>query len=619
MEEEQRQLTVAEQRALAARLQQAVAVHHLPQEDPVPPLYSGWTSHLSHRHINDLAASDNELWAVTWGGVVRWRCEGEAVVYTRYASEHGLPGSRFDCIALDRQGRPWVGGRAVGLSYLDGTRWCTLTAEHGLPSPDVLCLMVAPDGDLWVGTANGIGRVSLKAGTPHWQPHDLANADLPADEVRALAIGPSDTLWLGTSWGLYRHEPAESSWRRYTMADDLVDNEVSHLLLDPDGRLWIGTAQGLCAFDGEKFVSFPQISSAVWSMAAESETDALWIVAAGEAWRYAGEEWSHIAVSPSWREKAQGRAVATNERGGVWVGFDSGLVQLVPEHRVLSMPVDSEMLESGISAMAIDDRRRVWAGTSSGLWVFEENAWRRLRIGNELGSPLSGTENIAVSPTGEVWVGSWVEGKTGGLRCFEHGVEASVARANSPKCVDAMVFSPDGHLWVAAKGLIWTFDGNEWSQVVECSEQGALVQALLVDATGRLWCGSTARLDCYEDGNWKQRISGEEVNALAEDATGKLWIGTSRGLRYVEGEVVQSFEGALPAEVILVLAVSKDGDLWIGTSDGLARLRGGELFTWRAEDSGLTDGHVRALAVDDDSTVWIGTANGISRFTTSNS
>jgi len=140
------------------------------------------------------------------------------------------------------------------------------------------------------------------------------------------------------------------------------------------------------------------------------------------------------------------------------------------------------------------------------------------------------------------------------------------------------------------------------------------VQALLVDAAGRLWCGSTTGLDCYEDGHWSQWIAEKEVNALAEDTAGKLWIGTSRGLRYVEGEVMQSFEGDLPAEDILALAVSKDGGLWIGTSDGLARLRDGELSTWRAEDSGLTDGHVRALAVDDYGTVWIGTANGISQF-----
>jgi ligand-binding sensor domain-containing protein len=623
-------LTVARQRALSMRLQKALAVRHLPQEEPVPPLYPGWTSFLSHEHVNDLAACDDELWAATRGGVVRWRWEGEALFYTRYASEHGLPGSRFERIALDRHGRPWVGGRAVGLSYLDGTRWCTLTAQQGLPCADVLCLTAAPDGELWVGTASGIGRVSLPGDAPRWRPFDLSGADLPAGEVKALAVEPGGALWLGTCWGLYRHEPDGSSWRRYTVADGLADSVISHLLLDPDGQLWVGTVEGLCAFDGERFAPVPPVGGAVWRMAVEPESGALWVVAAGKVWRGHEGEWSPVAASPAWGEKAQGRAVAVNARGQAWVGFDRGLVQQAPEYRVLAVPPDTQLLDDGVNALALDERGRVWAGTAcrepgrmvyrehgrtaSGLWILAENAWRRLRPGNELGTPLAGVESIAVSPTGEVWVGSWLEDEMGGLRCFTDGVETSVARENTPACVDAMTFGTDGRLWVAAQGLIWVFDGKAWSQVAACPDPGALVQALQVDAAGRLWCGSTGGLDCYEDGAWRSWVAGDEVNALVEDAAGRLWVGTLRGLCCVEEGQVRGFEGDLPAEEVLALAVSQGGELWVGTSGGLARLREGELDMWRVGDSGLVDGCVRALVVDDDGMVWVGTGNGVSCF-----
>ncbi len=605
-------LTVAQERALSRRLQTALAVRRLPQEEPVPPLYPRWTSHLSHARVNDLAACDDELWAATWGGVVRWRWEGEALFYTRYASEHGLPGARLDCIALDGRGRPWVGGRAVGLSYLDGARWRALTAEQGLPSADVLCLTAAPDGALWVGTANGVGRVSLQGDAPRWQPFDLSGAGLPADEVQALAVGPDGALWLGACWGLYRHAPDESGWRRYTVADGLVDNGVSQLFLDPDGQLWAGTVGGLCVFDGERFAPVAQVRDAVWRMAVEPESGVLWVVAAGQVWRGSEGEWAIVAASPSWGEKAQGRAVAVNERGQVWLGFDNGLVQHAPEYQVLAMPLDTELLDDGVSALALDGQGRVWAGTASGLWVFGGRAWRRLRPGNELGAPLARVEQIAVSPTGEVWVGSWLESETGGLRCFTAGVETSIARVNTPRCVEALTFDADGRLWAAAQGLLWVFDGAEWSQAAAHPEPGALAQALLVDAAGRLWCGSTAGLDCYADGTWSARIIEDEVSALAEDATGRLWVGASRGLQCVEGGQAQVVD--LPIGEVFALALSPTGELWIGTSGGLARLRDGELDVWRVEDSGLTDGRARALVVDDCGMVWVGTGNGVSCF-----
>lgn len=604
-------LAPAPRNELAIRLKSALAVQHLPQEDPAPPLYPEWTNYVNRHHINDLAASGDELWTATRGGVVRWRWDGDRICYTLYGSEHGLPGSDFDCIRLDSQGRPWAGGKGKGLSYLEGIHWHTMNSEHGLPSRDVYCLANAPNGDLWVGTANGLGRVLLENDTPEWQPYSLSRANLPADEVRALAIGPDGSLWIGTSWGLYHYIPSDSRWYHYTMANGLSDNEVSHLLFDSQGKLWIGTVRGLCIWDGSQFAHCPEIPSAIWSIAAEQEANGLWVVAAGTIWRSDGEEWVKIPLSPIQGIFSSARAVVAADRERVWVGFERGLVQAKPERRVLSLPIDLEFSGDSVNAIAVDDMERVWVGTPSGLWIQEKGRWRQLRPNNELASPFVNVESIVVSPGGEVWAGSWARGEHGGLRQFVGRVEVPRRMTGGPASVDAMSFDSDGRLWIAAEGVIWRLHKEEWKEVTEFVDPGVLVNAVLVDGLDRLWCGSTEGLLCYDDG-WTQWFSRENICALAQGPENTLWVGSDSGSSRVTVDAGNHPTVTEKATDICVFALAvTEEEVWAGTEQGLQVITD-ESRMITVDQHGLANNVIQALALDA-GVLWIGTANGLSR------
>ncbi len=95
-------------------------------------------------------------------------------------------------VALDAQGRVWVGSATQGLARVDAS---ALTSEvwdpsAGLPSLLVQAVAVDPDGSVWVGTADrGLGRLTPATGA--WQVFH-ASTGLGSDEVRSLFVLPGD-------------------------------------------------------------------------------------------------------------------------------------------------------------------------------------------------------------------------------------------------------------------------------------------------------------------------------------------------------------------------------------------------------------------------------------------
>src|SRR5207253_3247123 len=55
--------------------------------------FPDWSNRASQRHISSLALSPmtGDLWLATAGGVLRWHADLKT--FTRYTSEHGLPGN----------------------------------------------------------------------------------------------------------------------------------------------------------------------------------------------------------------------------------------------------------------------------------------------------------------------------------------------------------------------------------------------------------------------------------------------------------------------------------------------------------------------------------------------
>ncbi len=628
-ENESRWLALRESTDVTERLRADLALCNLPTEEPVAPIHVGWKSCASFCRVNALAAGQGTLWAATWGGVVRWRFEehGQRVWFTRFASEHGLPGNHFQCIALDSGGRPWVGGVGVGLSAFDGERWRTFTTDDGLPSDDVLCLANGTDGRLWAGTRRGLAYIAPDGDAVRWQRQSLDTIGLPAEEICALAVDGDATLWLGTDWGLYQLCPDGVS-RRYTVQRGLP--QVTQLASDGQGRLWVGTAVGL-GFLNEDHIELCQgLDAPILGLTVEPGGKPVWVVTPGGISTYTPEGPQAVDPHSALAEGAQGRAVAVDDAGRRWLGYTEGVTQQFPP-RVLLSGKDVDQMTKGenalcncITAVQVDAAGRVWAGTPEGLWFLERNVWRRCQAGIELDAPLVNVQAIALATQG-LWVGGWREdgspGENGsGLRQFD-GTTDSPLTGEMPKLpyVDTLVCDTQGHVWVAAEGIVHCFDGQHWQQLPSLPNQvsSEVIQALAVDEQGVLWCGTTGGLWRY-DGEWHRESLDVPVQALA-CVGAVVWAGTTSGLKRLSGKRKRRWTnvGGLPNASVTALAVGQRGVLWVGTTKGLARIKGRGRQVFTARESGLASDIVQALAWDGD-TLWIGTANGLSRFSARN-
>jgi signal transduction histidine kinase/streptogramin lyase len=110
-------------------------------------------------------------------------------------------------------------------------------------------------------------------------------------------------------------------------------------------------------------------------------------------------------------------------------------------------------------------------------------------------------------------------------------------------------------------------------------------------------------------------LSSATIQAMVDDADGNLWVGTSAGLnRYRDGKFTAvRDEKTAVGEDITALLLDADGTLWIGTRGwGLGRLRQGKWTHYTTED-GLASDSIGYLVEDNQTNLWMGSPAGFMR------
>lgn len=100
-------------------------------------------------------ASDDRVWAGTWGGGVSYFNGSE---WKNLTSEDGLAGDIVYSIEIDNAGHYWF-GTDKGVSVYDGKQWQTLNKSDGLLDSHVYALTATSNGQIWAGTRNGVAVI----------------------------------------------------------------------------------------------------------------------------------------------------------------------------------------------------------------------------------------------------------------------------------------------------------------------------------------------------------------------------------------------------------------------------------------------------------------------------
>src|SRR6185503_12652150 len=156
--------------------------------------------------------------------------------------------------------------------------------------------------------------------------------------VLVMIAIPCRSLFCQTSTRL---QVGHDSW---TFKEGAPTN-VESLAQTSDGFLWLGTSGGLFRFDGVRFEAF---NSPFGDQLLSNNVCALFAPASG----------------------------------GLWIGYTFGGFSFLNNGRIKNYPSDPDSPTGSISKFAQDRDGTIWAGTTSGLWWFENSTWQQRVAGN---------------------------------------------------------------------------------------------------------------------------------------------------------------------------------------------------------------------------------------------
>lgn len=169
----------------------------------------------------------------------------------------GFPSNTVVDIVVEEDGNAWV-ATDWGLCRLQAGEWSVLQMDNsGLPDNYLRCLALDHEGRLWVGTS--LAGVAVFDGTD-WLVYDTGNSPLPDNQVNTIHVDHQGWVWLGTVNGLVCYTGGE--WRIYDDTDQsyngLILNTGHILAIDTrsDGLVALGTLNGGFHFLSDTAVHF---------------------------------------------------------------------------------------------------------------------------------------------------------------------------------------------------------------------------------------------------------------------------------------------------------------------------------------------------------------------------
>ena len=150
-----------------------------------------------------------------------------------------LPGS-VRAFLSDGRGGFWL-ATAVGLYHVVEGRVEVYRDSSELISADVRALAVDPQGRLWIGSLGGVTVYEQSRRVDAFTPKD----GLPTVWVNCVAKAPDGRMWVGTDLGLARYDGR--SWSVRHSRRWLLDDHVRDIAFDRRGTVWIATAKGVSA------------------------------------------------------------------------------------------------------------------------------------------------------------------------------------------------------------------------------------------------------------------------------------------------------------------------------------------------------------------------------------
>jgi ligand-binding sensor domain-containing protein/serine phosphatase RsbU (regulator of sigma subunit) len=430
----------------------------------------------------------------------------------------------------------------------------------------------AANDDLWIGTQNG-GVKQYKAKTKEWRNYGMLEDGLASNFVSTIGEDNKGNVWVGTWGGGISIISPSGKIRNFNSGNGLKDNKIRKIYEDREGNMLIGTNEnGIFIYKGDQFVSFSEknglVNEQVWTVLKDSK-GLIWFgtnegISVYDPHAELGS-WALTYNVASGLPHNQIRFIKEDEFQNIWVGTWGGGVVKIPSagnQPVYDFGINYQINQGFVTALAIDDKNDIWAGTIDGLVHYNVRSGEATRITqttNEEGKKdgLKGNDISAVfvDNGNNIWVGS--QGK--GITVVSRGeMRYDFQQIDIQKKITASTFFQDAErvIWIGTEGHgIYRYENGQITGQMT-TKDGLLsdyISTIDQDADGNMWIGSNIGLTRYNATNKSFRhysqeegFIGVEVkpNSSYNDNNGGIWYGTVLGgaLNTVAEERINNLE-----------------------------------------------------------------------------
>ncbi|OGC91002.1 MAG: hypothetical protein A2W25_07955 [candidate division Zixibacteria bacterium RBG_16_53_22] len=244
----------------------------------------------------------------------------------------------------------------------------------------------APSEDKLDKIAFGFDRgITAKGDRNVWMPFDLALPDT------ITCIGSDDeNVYIGTAGALFRLEPDKLKWSMFTASgDSLPSGKITALhKFGKKSAMLVGTETGLAKFTGRNFIPFPPDANAprghISAISVENDRNA-WVAGDDQLFHFDGFKWSNFhdeefTIGESLPKSAErfygelGAADLDNILAEIR-NANPALGDTVAPGQTVKFPY-SLGYRGNITTLGIDDRKRLWIGTTNGVANFDGEKFR---------------------------------------------------------------------------------------------------------------------------------------------------------------------------------------------------------------------------------------------------